>query len=85
MPDQMVLTNDTTLRPFDDGEIDQLRPTNDHDPRFTFGLIYDVAKVLEEHGYEGMRKGEAFVELNMHLFHFLHGGADRCCEEAVRQ
>ena len=44
------------------------------DPRFTIGLTIDVAKVLAEHGYDDVtRDHRAFVELEMHVFHFLHG------------
>lgn len=48
------------------------------DPRFTLGLTLDVARVLEQHGYEPCNGGQ-FVELQQHLFHFLHGDpASRC-------
>lgn len=47
---------------------------------FTFGLLADVARVLENHGY-GPFDGRDLVELNLHLLHMLHGaedGDDRC-------
>jgi len=43
----------------------------DSDPRFTIGVIYDVAKVLEEHGYPKLEKAD-FVELQQALFAFLY-------------
>jgi hypothetical protein len=46
--------------------------------RFTFGLILDVIKVLEAHGYERF-DGPRFVELELHLFCLLHGGPDDGC------
>lgn len=27
------------------------RPACDHDPRFTYGLVFDIADVLANHGY----------------------------------
>jgi hypothetical protein len=55
-------------------------PTPDQRPesRFTFGLILDVAKVLEAHGYERF-DGQQFVELQQHLFVLLHGDVDDRC------
>jgi hypothetical protein len=50
------------------------------DPRFTVGLLVDVARVLEVHGYERPNGGQ-MVELQAHLLHLLHGadrGDDRC-------
>ena len=43
------------------------------DPRFTFGLALDVARVLAEHGYPAFTAGAELVELEMHLLHLLHG------------
>lgn len=55
----------------------------DHDPRFTIGLVLDVARVLEQHGYPGFRGPFAadnaadLVELQQALFAFLYtGGGD---------
>jgi hypothetical protein len=49
------------------------------DPRqFTHGLIYDVVKALEAHGYGPFEEGRQLVELGQHLIHFLHGRGDRC-------
>jgi hypothetical protein len=46
---------------------------------FTRGLVLDVAKVLEAHGYSPLNV-RAYVELEQHLFFFLHAdrGDDRC-------
>jgi hypothetical protein len=40
--------------------------------RFTMGLAIGVAKAIEAHGYEPL-DGPAMVQLQQHLFHFLHG------------
>lgn len=48
--------------------------------RFTYGLVIDVARVIAEHGY-GELSAQGYVQLQSHLFHFLHGaerGDDRC-------
>lgn len=50
------------------------------DERFTVGLVNDVARMLEDHGYDRVT-GRQHVELTQHLLHFLHGverGVDRC-------
>lgn len=46
--------------------------------RFTMGLVIDVVKVLEEHGYGPFEGGRPYVELQQHLLHFLHGRHDVC-------
>jgi hypothetical protein len=45
------------------------------DERFTFGLVLDVAQVIERHGYPPIGGSQA-LELQAHLFHFLHGHPD---------
>ncbi len=47
------------------------------DARFAFGLIHDVAKVIEQHGYPPVTAGLDLVELQQALFGFLYaaGGA----------
>lgn len=57
-----------------------IRPLPDEDPRFTFGLTLDVAKVLTEHGYPPVT-GLDMVDLRQALFGFLYGSA---ADEAVR-
>src|SRR6185312_10919361 len=46
------------------------RPVGD-DPRFTFGLTYEVAKVLEAAGFPAIRGGD-HVELSQALFRFIY-------------
>jgi hypothetical protein len=45
----------------------------DSDPRFTLGLVLDVARVLEQHGYPPIAKGRELVDLQVALFRFLYG------------
>lgn len=45
--------------------------------RLTFGVLYEVSKVLESKGY-GPFDGPQLVELAQHLGHFFYGSADRC-------
>lgn len=47
------------------------RPVDD-DPRFTHGLMLDVASVLTDHGYPPVRAGRDWVELQQALFRFLY-------------
>lgn len=47
------------------------RPVSGNDPRFTFGLSYDVGKVLESHGYPQVT-GRDHVDLQQALFQFLY-------------
>ena len=44
---------------------------NDNDPRFTFGLVIDVAEVLARHGYQRPH-GRELVELRQSLYRFLY-------------
>lgn len=53
------------------------RPANDRDPRFTFGLIRDVAKVLAEHGFPPVDSGTDHVRLQQALFNFIYEEAPR--------
>lgn len=46
-------------------------PRPEDDPRFTYGLHFDVAAVLEAHGYP-QPTGPDFVELGQVLFRFLY-------------
>ena len=52
-------------------------PAADGDPRFTFGLVIDVAEVLEQHGYPSPQSGRDLVELQQALYRFLYVGSDR--------
>ncbi|MFF4524188.1 hypothetical protein [Streptomyces bluensis] len=47
-------------------------PTSGEDPRFCFGLLIDVAKVLEQHGYPPITSGRDLLELQMALFTYLY-------------
>jgi hypothetical protein len=47
------------------------------------GLVVDVARVLEDHGYERLNGGQ-LEELQRHLHHFLHGDPERPCEGGAR-
>lgn len=53
-----------------------IRPLPDEDPRFTFGLVRDVAEVLERHGYPPVVNGLDHVDLQQALFRFLYRGAE---------
>lgn len=44
------------------------------DPRFTVGLIRDVAEVLARHGYPPVRAGLDIVALQQGLYRFLYVG-----------
>jgi hypothetical protein len=67
MPEATV----TTPQPLDCGA-SSTRPLED--PRLTLGLVLDVARVLEAHGFDGIAgDGRAVVELSLHLRHLLHG------------
>lgn len=46
------------------------RPDAD-DPRFSFGLAYDVAGMMTEHGYPELT-GQDFAELQSALYGFLY-------------
>lgn len=52
-----------------------IRPKPDNDERFTFGLTYDVGKVLAEHGFPPVT-GDDHVRLSLTLYRFLYGGAE---------
>ena len=49
----------------------------DGDRRFTIGLVLDVARTLEAHGYESFESRD-FVELQQHLFHLLCAPEGAC-------
>lgn len=49
----------------------------DEDPRFTHGLLFDVAQVIAAHGYPAITSGPDLVELHLALFRFLHQSADQ--------
>ncbi|WP_117215864.1 hypothetical protein [Allorhizocola rhizosphaerae] len=47
-------------------------PRPDDDPRFCFGLAYDVAKVLAAYGYPPVTSGGDFTHLQQHLFQAIY-------------
>lgn len=49
----------------------------DDDSRFTFGLLHDVTRVLEAHGYPPVVAGPDLEQLYLALFRFLHGSSGR--------
>lgn len=48
-------------------------PAQPDDPRFSFGLVLDVANVLAIHGYPKPTSGRDLVELQQALFRFIYG------------
>ncbi|MET8177440.1 hypothetical protein [Streptomyces sp. NPDC005336] len=48
----------------------------DNDSRFTNGLVLDVVKVLESHGYPEFVSGRDLLELRMSLYRFLYTKKD---------
>jgi hypothetical protein len=48
----------------------------DDESRFTHGLLYDVAKVIESHGYPKLAAGRDLLELQMSLYAFLYKNKD---------
>lgn len=49
-------------------------PRPAEDPRFNVGLLSDVAKVIEEHGYPPVAAGRNILDLQSALFGFLYQG-----------
>lgn len=47
-------------------------PRTDEDPRFSYGLLHDVAQVLERHGFPRVSGGGDWVELQQALFGFIY-------------
>jgi hypothetical protein len=64
-------------------ETDDTRQPTPGDPRFTRGLVLDVVKTLQSHGYEPVTTGQ-LVELQLHLWYFLHGDTSSRCMGGVR-
>lgn len=46
--------------------------TPEGDPKFTFGLLADVAAVLADHGYPPLRAGADLIRLQQALFTTLY-------------
>lgn len=51
-------------------------PRLDEDPRFTYGLHFDLAKVLVEHGFPEL-SGADYVDLGQAMLRFLYASEDR--------
>jgi hypothetical protein len=49
------------------------RPADDHDPRFTLGLVSDIADVLAAHGYPH----PDWADLMLALFRFIYQPPDQ--------
>ena len=43
-----------------------------NDRRFNLGLMIDVIKVLEDHGYPPITGGDDYVDLQLSLFQFIY-------------
>ncbi|MET7902737.1 hypothetical protein ABZS86_15185 [Streptomyces sp. NPDC005355] len=50
--------------------------SGDDDSRFTNGLLFDVAKVIESHGYPKLASGRDLLELRISLYRFLYTNKD---------
>jgi hypothetical protein len=48
------------------------QPASGEDPRFSSGLLLDVAKVLEQHDYPPVTTGRDLLELQLVLFRYLY-------------
>jgi hypothetical protein len=66
-----------------DETVDEQGQPEGSDPRFTRGLVLDVVKVLQDHDYEPVTGGQV-VELQLHLWYFLHGDKGSRCQGGVR-
>jgi hypothetical protein len=47
-------------------------PEGGDDPRFCFGLTYDIAKILAQYGYPPVLHGRDFFRLQQALFRFIY-------------
>jgi hypothetical protein len=52
-------------------------PRPDDDPKFNIGLLADVIRVLETHGYPAIHQGRDIVRLQQALYGFLYGEDER--------
>jgi len=57
-------------------------PESGEDPRFCFGLGYDIGKVLEAHGFPPVT-GRDHVDLMMALFRFVYASEGRPVPQAT--
>jgi hypothetical protein len=47
-------------------------PRPDDDPRFTYGLVFDIGRALERHGFPPVQHGDDIVALMSALFGFIY-------------
>lgn len=57
-------------------------PAPADDRRFSYGLLFDVARILAEHGYPPITAGGDLVALQQALFGFLYAPAESFCHGA---
>ncbi|MDQ0367519.1 hypothetical protein [Catenuloplanes indicus] len=55
------------------------------DSRFTFGLLLDLTRVLEQHGYPPVVAGADLVRLQESLFNFLYTKPESTDAEGVQR
>lgn len=48
------------------------RPASGDDPRFCFGLAWDVGKVLHQYGYPAVRTGPDVARIQQALFRLIY-------------
>ena len=58
------------------------RPEGQNDPRFSYGLMFEVAALIEGRGYPKIDSASDLVRLQQALFHFIYGGADEVSDAA---
>jgi hypothetical protein len=58
-------------------------PAPADDSRFTFGLLLELAKVIEQHGYPPIAAGADLVRLQQSVFGFLYAQASTTELEGV--
>jgi hypothetical protein len=47
-------------------------PVGDRDPRFTLGLVVEVAEVLARHGFPAFEAGDDLVRLELALYRAIY-------------
>lgn len=74
-----TMTDDDTPRPAVGPAPVYPLPDREDDPRFTFGLMVDVADVLAAHGYPRPTAGADLVRLQQIPFRYIYV-TDGCCD-----
>jgi hypothetical protein len=54
-----------------------ITPTPEDDPRCAAGLLHDVARVLEQHGYPRITHGRDLLDLQSALYAYLYTPRER--------